>query len=102
MTQQLIEKIDNNTDLAQWHQAVAFLTEPSLTAKLTSYVGTPIEYLMNKLPAGAHNLIKFAMKSNHCHDNKVLQNKFSGSPKRIFQRFGLPENLSLKHPFFIR
>ncbi|NOL51980.1 EcsC family protein [Pelistega suis] len=52
-------------DLRDLHTAVSLLTAPSLTAKMTSMVGSPVEYLMDKLPKGAnekiHGIIETAL-----------------------------------------
>ncbi|WP_293203753.1 EcsC family protein [Neisseria sp.] len=40
-------------DFDELKQAVALLTSPSLTAKMTAIVGSPVEYLLDKLPKGA-------------------------------------------------
>ena len=40
-------------DFDELKQAVVLLTSPSLTAKMTAIVGSPVEYLLDKLPKGA-------------------------------------------------
>ena len=39
-------------DFDELKQAVALLTSPSLTAKMTAIVGSPVEYLLDKIPFG--------------------------------------------------
>lgn len=40
-------------DLEQLTQAVLLLETPSLTTRITDLIGTPIEWLIDKLPNGA-------------------------------------------------
>ncbi|ALM87135.1 EcsC family protein [Bordetella sp. N] len=47
----------NDDDLSSLKQARAILEHPSLTARLSNYVGKPIEYALDMLPAKAGNLI---------------------------------------------
>jgi hypothetical protein len=47
----------NDEDLGSLKQARAILENPSLTARLSNYVGKPIEYALDMLPAKAGGLI---------------------------------------------
>lgn len=63
-------------DLRDLHTAVALLTAPSLTAKMTSAVGGPVEYLMDKLPKGANEKV-------HAIIEKALHKVFDVSARTM-------------------
>lgn len=51
-------------DLQDLQNAVVLLTSPSLTTKLTSIVGSPIEYLMDKMPKDASDKIQKVIETS--------------------------------------
>lgn len=51
-------------DLQDLQNAVVLLTSPSLTTKLTSIVGSPIEYLMDKIPKDASDKIQKVIETS--------------------------------------
>lgn len=48
---------DNPTDYEGLKRAARLLESPSLTAKLTDLLGSPVEWLVKKLPAGAQDKV---------------------------------------------
>ena len=51
-------------DLQDLQNAVVLLTNPSLTTKLTSIVGSTIEYLMDKMPKDASDKIQKVIETS--------------------------------------
>ena len=61
------------------HQAVQRLEHPSLAARLTSVIGTPLEYSLRMLPPGLHRYVHNAAESSI---RKALDTAIASLPKR--------------------
>lgn len=69
-------------DLRDLERAVALVTTPSLTVRLTALVGSPLERAMAKLPAGAASRIRSAVEAALGRAVRVALWKMEDAPER--------------------